>query len=189
MAVRAHQRDHELADTLTMLRSRVGYNKFHQAASLLYLPSRVNLFSSTSWSEAARSPPPPHPTLARSAQVRLLRLLGARGAPGGTGRRHSQGKKPSHWAQRCTSALMESKPPQTCVDLLFDHPPGDSSFNLGERARMRRAGAKVKAAGRFSVTAGVAAETPPPEGSCDTAACYAAAAPSGTGSVELSLEA
>ena len=61
MAVRAHQRDHELADTLTMLRSRVGYNKFHQAASLLYLPSRVNLFSSTSWSEAARSPPPPPP--------------------------------------------------------------------------------------------------------------------------------
>ena len=62
MAVRAHQRDHELADTLTMLRSRVGYNKFHQAASLLYLPSRVNLFSSTSWSEAARSHTPPHPT-------------------------------------------------------------------------------------------------------------------------------
>ena len=98
MAVRAHQRDHELGDTLTMLRSRVGYNKFHQAASLLYLPSRVNLFSSTSWSEAARLPPPSPPPLARSAQVRLLRLLGARGAPGGTGRRHSQGKKPSHWA-------------------------------------------------------------------------------------------
>lgn len=61
MAVRAHQRDHELGDTLTMLRSRVGYNKFHQAASLLYLPSRVNLFSSTSWSEAARSPSLPLP--------------------------------------------------------------------------------------------------------------------------------
>ena len=55
---------------------------------------------------------------------------------------------------------------------------------------MQRAGAKAKAAGRFSVAAGVAVETPPPEGnSCDTAACYAAAAPSGTGSFELSLEA
>ena len=77
MAVRAHRRDHELADTLTMLRSRVGYtqHKFHQAASLLHLPSRVNLCSPTRWSEAARSNAPP---VARSAQARLVRLLCAR---------------------------------------------------------------------------------------------------------------
>ena len=83
MAVRAHRRDHELADTLTMLRSRVGYtqHKFHQAASLLHLPSRVNLCSPTRWSEAARSNAPRGSQCPSSARAPPLRALGGIGRP------------------------------------------------------------------------------------------------------------
>lgn len=193
MAVRAHRRDHELADTLTMLRSRVGYtqHKFHQAASLLYLPSRVNLFSSTRWSEAALSTRP------LGSQCRPL---GSRASSGRAWRhwapRHSQGEKPSHGGNDSLESARELTASGKIVELTFNH-PDDSRFNLGERerTRMRRAGAKAKAAGRFSVAAGVAVPPGLEGNSCDTAACYAAAgaAPSGTGtatgSVEFSLDA
>ena len=104
MAVRAHRRDHELADTLTMLRSRVGYtqHKFHQAASLLHLPSRVNLCSPTRWSEAARSNAPRGsqcPSLARAP----LRALGGIGRPD-TPRGRSR-------ATAIASSPIESSPP------------------------------------------------------------------------------
>ena len=188
MAVRAHQRDRELADTLTMLRSRVGYtqHKFYQA---------VSLFSSTRWSEAARSQSPLTPRDRSCTQVRLLRLLVTRLAALGPDTSFQRG-------ERATGDTIASRPqrswppPHSPSSLPFDHHPGDSRFNLGERTRMRRAGVKAKAARRFSVAGGVAVAAPPPEGSsCGTAACCVAAESRETGtaaaesSIELSLEA
>ena len=114
MAVRAHRRDHELADTLTMLRSRVGYtqHKFHQAASLLHLPSRVNLCSPTRWSEAARSNAPRGSQCPRHAPrggARSEAHCEPRGARGGTGRPDTPRRRSR--ATAIASSPIESWPP------------------------------------------------------------------------------
>ena len=101
--------------------------------------------------------------------------------------RHSQGEKPGH--SDSLESDREFAASKIRPSTAFNH-AGDSRFNLGERTRLRRAGAKAKAAGRFSVAstasvtsnASVASTATPFE-------CAEADALSGTGSVELLLEA